>query len=60
MFPVVECSGCRYMEETMSTWLDEPEEQWRERRAKRQRLIALMVVGAMALPSLVVFYAMLT
>ena len=44
----------------MSTWLDEPEEQWRDRRAKRQRLIALLVVGAMALPSLIVFYAMLT
>ena len=44
----------------MSTWLDEPEEQWRDRRAKRQRLIALLVVGAMALPSLIVFYAMVT
>ncbi len=43
----------------MSMWLDEPEEQWRERRARRQRMIALMVVGAMALPSMIVFYAML-
>ncbi len=44
----------------MRTWLEEPEEQWRERRARRQRLIALLVVGAMALPSILVFYAMLT
>jgi hypothetical protein len=44
----------------MESWRDElADEPWRERRAHRQRMVAIAVIAAMALPGAVALMSLL-
>jgi len=44
----------------VNSWTDElAEEPWRERRAHRQRMVAIAVIAAMALPGAVALLSLL-